>query len=470
MAISTVDESQRNPVRTRPRFAESCRAPRRKLLLMRSGRALHFCLSVLLTAVTLISVAAQQQAVPATELDRLVQDKRYPELERRLQIADLNSTDRTYFEGILADRSNRTTDAIASLEKILAQLEKTSARRSAIALRTLAGDYFKVGRYGKASDTYSDLLSHFAGEFSSAERQAITDNRNMFELLRSAPPQTVSGARAFSVPIRSNALGNTELPLQIGGKTEWWILDTGANESTIALSTARRLGLSLSQAKMSYQSGATGVEVPSWMAVIPKVGLGGTVVSNVMVVVSEDSALNVNLGENGHYQIQGILGYPVLVALGSLKVSGDKLEISPESPRSARSTRLYVEELTPLVEAEVEGHNLLFGLDTGSNGGSFTPKYLREFPKQFSSLTAQKWGTGGLGGVRWMQAYVLPQVDLHLGDATARLKKVPVLTEDVGADPLDAVFGNLGQNLLGQFRNYTIDFTRMQFIAGENTN
>jgi hypothetical protein len=115
-------------------------------------------------------------------------------------------------------------------------------------------------------------------------------------------------------------------------------------------------------------------------------------------------------------------------------------------------------------------HAALFGLDTGSNGGSFTQKYLREFPKQFSSLTAQKWGTGGLGGVRRMQAYVLPQVDLHLGDTTARLTNVPVLTEDVGADPPDAVFGNVGQNLLGQFRSYTIDFTRMQFIAGENTN
>jgi len=68
-----------------------------------------------------------------------------------------------------------------------------------------------------------------------------------------------------------------------------------------------------------------------------------------------------------------------------------------------------------------------------------------------------------------MHAYVLPQADLHLGDAMATLKNVPVLTEDVGVDPLDGVFGNLGQSLLGQFRSYTIDFTQMQFIAGENT-
>jgi hypothetical protein len=67
-----------------------------------------------------------------------------------------------------------------------------------------------------------------------------------------------------------------------------------------------------------------------------------------------------------------------------------------------------------------------------------------------------------------MYAYKLPQVELHLGTATVTLRKVPVLTADVGVDPLDGVFGNLGQALLRQFRSYTIDFNRMQFIAGEN--
>jgi len=69
-----------------------------------------------------------------------------------------------------------------------------------------------------------------------------------------------------------------------------------------------------------------------------------------------------------------------------------------------------------------------------------------------------------------MHAYDLSQVDLHLGTATATLKKVPVVTEDVGVDPLDGVFGNLGQSLLHQFRSYTIDFSRMRFTAGENAN
>jgi hypothetical protein len=70
--------------------------------------------------------------------------------------------------------------------------------------------------------------------------------------------------------------------------------------------------------------------------------------------------------------------------------------------------------------------------------------------------------------MRWMHAYDLPKVGLHLGSATATLKNVPVLTEDVGYDPLDGLFGNLGETLLKQFRSYTVDFDRMRFTVGEN--
>ena len=430
---------------------------------------LHW-LSGALETVFLDIQAAAQPRISASDLDHLVQDKRYPELEQQLQLAHLSSIDRGYFTGIVADRNNHPLDAIVDLEKVLPELRRTSPRHTAVALRTLAGDYFKTGRYGEASDTYSDVLKHFASEFSAAEKQEMTDNRNIFGLLRGAAPQTVSGEHEFTTPIRSNPLGDVEVPILIGSTTEWWILDTGANESSITVSTAKRFGLTLSQQSASTQSGATGKEVPLRAAVIPKLALGGTVVKNVVVLVSEDKAFNVNLGKNGHYQIEGVLGYPVLAALGSLTIVGDELQVHPESQPSPRSSRLYLEELTPLLEASVDGHDLLFGLDTGSDAASFTAKYLREFPKQFASLKPKKWGVGGVGGIRWMRAYDLPQVDLHFGTATATLKKVPVVTRDVGVDPLDAVFGNLGQSLLHQFRSYTIDFSHMRFTAGENAN
>jgi predicted aspartyl protease len=294
--------------------------------------------------------------------------------------------ERSYFEGILADRRNHVSQAIAILEKIAPSLRPTNPHRAAAALRTLAGDYFKVGRYADASSVYSDLLQHFAMEFRPAEKRAIQDNLHTFELLRDAVPQTVAGTRNFTVPLQRDPIGDIDVPLQIGETKQWWIFDTGANISTITLSTAKRLGLTISKGRARTQGGATGAEVPLSAAVIPQLTFGGAIVRNVVALVTDDKDLDIDLGKNGHYQIQGILGYPVLAALGSFTLTGDEMVVSPESQPSARSTSLYVEDLTPLLMATVHGRDLLFGFDTGSSSAEFTAKYLREFPRQFTSL------------------------------------------------------------------------------------
>ena len=84
-------------------------------------------------------------------------------------------------------------------------------------------------------------------------------------------------------------------------------------------------------------------------------------------------------------------------------------------------------------------------------------------------MKTQKYSVGGAGGgIISVPAYDLPQIELHFGSATATLKNIPVLTRDLGVDPLDQIYGNLGQNLLSQFQSYTIDFSRMLFSVGEN--
>jgi clan AA aspartic protease (TIGR02281 family) len=401
-------------------------------------------------------------------LDALVQKKEYSELQRELVAANLSADERAYFEGILADRSNQVSQATLLLEKIVPGLRTSHPHRAAIALRTLAADYFKMGRYAQSADAYFDLLKNFAGEFTSAERQTISDNLRTFELFGDAPPQAVSGTRKFSVSVERDPTGDIDVPVEANGVRQWWILDTGANQSAISMSTAEQFGLAISKGSASTQSGATGSEVALRAAIVPRLTLGGVTVHNVATLVMDDKSLDVAVGEHGHYQIQGILGYPVLAALGSFTMTGDEMAFAPEGPLSPRSTRLYVEELTLLVEATVAGHELLFGFDTGASSGSFSAAYLRKFPDQFTSLKPQKYGTAGAGGdVLLLPAYVLPQIDLHLGTATATLKEVPVLTRDLGVDPLDYVYGNIGQNLLRQFDSFTIDLSRMRFSVGE---
>ena len=132
------------------------------------------------------------------------------------------------------------------LEQILPGIRATRPHRAALALRTLAGDYFKVGRYADSCDAYSDLLQHFDKEFGVAELQTIRDNLHTFELFRDAAPQTVSGDRRFTVPMRADPTGDLDVPVEVIGVKQWWILDTGANESVIAMSSAKQMGLTLS--------------------------------------------------------------------------------------------------------------------------------------------------------------------------------------------------------------------------------
>ena len=402
----------------------------------------------------------------ASELDRDVDNRRFTSMEKRLAGATLTPTERTYFEGVLADRTNHAQDAIAKLERVLPALRNADRHRTAVALRALATDYFILGRYQESVSAYSELLHNFSNELSEPAQRVCKDNLHTFELLKDAPPQTVSGTRTFTVPLKQDPIGDIDVPVQIGKAVEWWIFDTGANESTITASAAKRLGLKVSEGKATTQ-GSSGAEVPLKTTIIPDLKFGGSVIHNVVALVMDDESLSINVGKQGRYQIQGILGYPVLQALGSFTVLDSEINVAPESEPSPRSSSLYTEELTPLLQVSVEGRDLLLIFDTGAASTHFNARYVREFPKQFVAAEKTRSCLAGAGGMKCVDSYRLPRAELRLGDAQLTLHEVPSLRESMGTDQFDSVYGNAGGTLLNSFKTYTIDFRNMRFIAGD---
>ncbi len=433
---------------------------------------------MVLAAIVLASLLPGQTAVhgksgrsssaPAvtSELDRDIDERRFPAMQKRLDGANLTPTERMYFDGVLADRTNHPQDAIADLQRILPALRSTNRHRAAVALRTLATDYFILGRYSESVATYSELLQNFGDELSEPAKRVCEDNLHTFELLKDAAPQTLSGPRTFNVPLKQDPIDDIEVPVQIGKSVEWWIFDTGANESTITASAAKRLGLKVSEGKATTQ-GASGAEVPLKIAIIPELKFGASVLHNVVALIMDDQSLSISLGKKGRYQIEGILGYPVLRALGSFTVLDSGIRVAPESEPSPRSTSLYTEELTPLLQVSVEGRDLLLIFDTGAASTHFNARYVREFPTQFGAAKKAKSCLAGAGGEKCVDSYRLPRAELSLGDAHVTLHEVPSLRESMGTDQFDSVYGNAGGTLFNSFRTYTIDFRNMKFIAGE---
>lgn len=419
--------------------------------------------TVVCAAWTNISAASQDRG---RTLDELVDAKQYGQFEQQLPSANLAKEERLYFEGILADRLNQPLRADNLLQQALPELMKTPGRRAALALKTLAEDEFILGRYSEATRRYSDLIAHCEPYLDAAERRTVHDNRDTFALLEGAAPQTVSGERSFSIRTHCDDLGLLNVPVKIGGKTDWWIWDTGANVSTISRSTALRLGLAISKGHAQTVGGATGTEVSLQTAVIREVVFGGATVHNLAVLVIDDKDLKIDLGPGGTHQINGILGYPVLSAMKTFTVTRSEMQVGTAARSSTRTTRLYVDELTPLVSATLEHNDLTFQFDSGNSGADLTAVFLKKFPARFTSLKTGKAAFGGAGGTQQFRIYRLPTLNLQLGTAIAHFRNITVVDGQRG-ELLDKLSGNLGQGLLTQFQTVTIDWGKMQLTLGD---
>ncbi len=400
-----------------------------------------------------------------TELDSYIKNVQFVELAQA--VASMKpSAERDYFEGMLANREGRLGESIALLEKVIPQIKASNPMRAALALHSLADDYVKSFRYNDAIRTYQDLLDNFGGQLDKAERQSTKDDYGGALLLKDVLPQTIS----FEGPVdltthRNSVLDTIDTDLTVDGVTASWVLDTGANFSTVSASFAQRLGVRLVKGTAQTQ-GITGAENKMHVAVLPELKLGGATVRNVVLLVLEDSSLNVPSGENSRYQIQAVLGYPVLQALGRVTFTKDgHFLASPGPPAVGGGARLYMNLLMPLLQCKVEGRDVVFSFDSGANTSFFSVRYRREFASQLRGLQKKPYGMGGAGGIRKMLVPYLPQASLGIGSTTATLTHVPVLPP-LGTDN-DKLFGNLGRDLTDPYRSFTIDFVNMRFELGE---
>jgi len=145
-------------------------------------------------------------------LDQLLQQRHYLELESALTSkSNLSAPDRSFFEGVMANRRNRVADSIRMLEPLLPSLSATNRERAIVALSTLADDYEKTFRYADAANAYAQLETRFGSSMSESERRRARTEAARWSLLRGAPPQTVEFARPFTVPITRDRVGLPEV-------------------------------------------------------------------------------------------------------------------------------------------------------------------------------------------------------------------------------------------------------------------
>jgi predicted aspartyl protease len=314
----------------------------------------------------------------------------------------------------------------------------------------------RLGRYGEAAEAWSQALQRTPA--SDPDRVDEANTAQLNEALREVPAQTVRLDNSQTVQARRNGLGSWNVPVAVNGEAGDWIFDTGANMSTITESEARRMKLVVRETT-TYVSGSTGKKNPLRLAIVNNLRFGGSRFDNVVFLVLENQSLFVAPIKQ---QINGILGLPVIRALGWVAMSPEGLmRIGAATAAKPGDPNLFFQELTPMMTAAHSGHELQMFLDSGNNTTFLYPSSRQALSTlERSHLTKKKEQMGGAGGSTKRSAEMIPSLTFDILGRQIELKALSLVSKQPsrGMGHRDGVFG---ADVLA--RGFTLDFRAMQF-------
>lgn len=412
---------------------------------------------------------SQQNSVPVPSLPVPT-----PDLIRDEQMAKFAGTsvgpEREYLAAIIAAREGHDDEAAQLFTQALPGLKESEPDSAALALRLLADVYDREGKYDRSARLYEELeQSGLERRLPVTYRAGAHDDADLARILANSPRPTLDAQGTVRLKTsRKNPLGLITTRLAVNGISSEWILDTGANQSVVTRSFASRLHLRVLPGVAHTSAGITGTENTLHVALLPDLPLGATVAHNVVLLVLDDSSLTFSDGKGQAYRIDGIIGFPVLRALGRLTFHHDgTLEASTDGTATSEGTPLQLRLLNPVIEASSEGQLLPFTLDTGASGTTLSVRYYDRFQADKSGWKTAQTKSFGAGGTTASRSFLVRSLALGIGDHTVNLHNVPILPTVQHSD-IDALFGNIGEDLFQSVENFTFDFKAMRFSLGES--
>ena len=411
--------------------------------------------STFVIAILCLPVVAQAQT---SSLEELYKTHQYFALREAVnRRTDDRSPDFLFYRGVVANRFNRLEESIRYLTTYR---QTKNAEKACDAYEILADDYVKTYRYAQAAEMYKTKLTVCKDRLSEERRADLNNSYGLWKALEKVPVQTLSVNGQTRLQGTRDKAKLLNLPVEVGGTKMDFVFDTGANLSTITASTASRLGLNIIEADVSVGS-SSDIKVNSKLGVAPELKLGNITLRNVVFLVLDDKSL---FFPQANYQINGIIGFPIIEAIGSVTISRDDVLTTNRVEGSTSEPNMALEELKPLVQATIGGVKMIFLLDSGAVSSTFYPAFFKAREKEIvKNATRRKIRLGGAGGSKEVQAYFVKDLEMIIGGKTARLAKAEVITEAINDDSRE-FYGNLGQDIIKQFDKMTVDLKNMQLV------
>lgn len=362
-----------------------------------------------------------------------------------------------YIEACLANAFNKlqlSEEKIDELWKLQTSLPDSMVYKL---LLTSEDNALKSYQYKKAESVVQTILRTYAGHLSPYKLDDLENDLNIYTALENTPPQQILIKGVSDITMHKDMVGLNNLKVWTQKDTLSFIFDTGANMSTTAESVAKKLGMDIIPSQIKVMS-ITGNEVMAQLAVCKQLNLGNVELHNVVFLVFPDEALAF---PQINYQINGILGFPVIEAFKEVHITTDGHFIIPKVKTDFKgASNLAIAGLTPLIYC----NNMHFSFDTGAAQTMLYNKFYLENKDYIDrTYTPAKITFGGAGGNTQLDGYLINQT-FTIGGKTIALKDISLLREKIKAT--ETVYGNMGQDVIQQFHKMILNFDRM-FIGFE---
>ena len=351
-----------------------------------------------------------------------------------------------YYQGEVACAFNETTLCEEKFRKVLnGNLKGTEAEHIHHILAAVA---LRQGEYKRSLQELDALLTLNPND---SDAQG---SRPLIETLSHFPDQQARGATTASAQLEDG-----RLPVMINGQKASYFFDSGANLSVMSHSEAVRLGMKIQEVN-SNTTDISGNKVSFRLALARSFALGELELNNVAFLVSGDEQQPFVDMQPGQ---RGLIGLPVLLALGSVTWSANGLFKADRSATSVRlpAANLCLDDLDLITQASFDHRALPFVLDTGAATTVLWPKFAdvaREIIRK--SGTSEHHTVEGMGGKQDFEVTSMPKIVLELGGKSMVLQSAHILKVQQ-RDAAKWYYGNLGIDLLKQARSVTINFKTM---------
>lgn len=417
-----------------------------------------------------------------TRLRNLLADHQFIRMEQEL--AHLSAEDAQFYRGLLANRANDSEKSLELLEPMLAGvIASGNLEREKLIRRAVGEDYLRLGDWSRAAAAYDALQKRLGAKLTEDEQDELEMPFKFLPLAKDNPRMTVEPCDAFQMQVEKNPLGLIDVPVFLDAEPHALMLDPTTPFNLIAHSLAREVGLKLSEQAATIHT-LTGKPIQVHMAVVPRFTIAGRLtLRNMTVFVYEDADYYFPIN---HYQVQGVLGYPAVSALGSLTITADdtitvrplhQLDPQAKDDRLTRGARFFLDG-DQIVVALGKAHDAagpqpsapdragderMYVIDAGSQQTYLTSRYYDEHIADFARQKMEMFTIPGPLNLPPQPAYLAETVPIVVGPTTVHVHYVEVLTQPVGAAALDDVYGVLGIDALDQLSAYTFDYRTMLF-------